>query len=116
MLPRILVTGATGQLGSYLLRELRNRDAAVVAWTGSRRGELFGDALQPVDLRDADAVNVAFRAARPDIVIHTAALAAVGDCYRDPDAAHAINVQGTAQLAQHAASAGARLVHVSTDM
>jgi dTDP-4-dehydrorhamnose reductase len=115
-MPRILLTGASGQLGSYLLRELRERGASVVAWSGARRGELFGLPFQPVDLRDPNAVTAAFRAARPDIVVHTAALAAVGDCYRDPAAAHAINVEGSVRLAELAADAGARLVYVSTDM
>ena len=115
-MPRILITGASGQLGSYLLRTLRQRDASVVAWTGSRRGALFGYPLQPIDLRDADALAAAARTARPDIIIHTAALSAVGDCHRDPVAAHAINVEGTRRLAEHAASIGARLVHVSTDL
>jgi dTDP-4-dehydrorhamnose reductase len=113
-MPRILLTGASGQLGSYLLRALHNHE--VVAWTGSRRGELLGCPLHAVDLRDADRVRAAFRAARPDIVVHTAALAAVGDCYRDPVAATAINVGGSTCLAEEAATAGARLVHVSTDL
>lgn len=115
-MPRILITGASGQLGSYLLRALRTRDASVIAWSGSRRGTLFGYPLQPVDLRDADTVTAAFRTARPDIIIHTAALSAVGDCHRDPETARAINVQGTVRLAEHAAATGARLVYVSTDL
>src|SRR5437588_13085642 len=111
---RILVTGASGQLGGYLLRALRERDASVVAWSGSSRGVLFGYPLDPVDLRDPNAVTAAFRAARADIIIHAAALSAVADCYRDPRAAHAINVQGSVRLAELAADAGTRLVHVST--
>ena len=41
-------TGASGQLGSYLLRELHGR-AELIAWSGSRRGDLFGVPLLPVD-------------------------------------------------------------------
>jgi dTDP-4-dehydrorhamnose reductase len=113
---RILVTGASGQLGGYLLRELRTRGETVVAWSGSRSGDLFGVPLRPVELTDAAAVTDAFREARPDVVIHAAALARVSDCYRDPDRAHRVNAEGTATLASLAAAAGARLVLVSTDL
>jgi dTDP-4-dehydrorhamnose reductase len=113
---RILVTGASGQLGSYLLRELRQRDAAVIAWTGSQTGERFGYPLLPVDLRNGDVVVKAFCDARPDIVIHTAAMSAVADCVRDPAAAAAVNVQGTRLLAELADERKARLLNVSTDL
>ena len=47
---RLLLTGASGQLGGYLLREIVNVGFPVVAWSGSRTGQLFGVELQPVDL------------------------------------------------------------------
>ena len=81
---RILVTGASGQLGSYVLRELRTRDWPAVAWSLRRDAELFGYRCQSVDLRDTDQMVAAFRAANPDFVIHTAAMSGVGDCFRDP--------------------------------
>jgi dTDP-4-dehydrorhamnose reductase len=113
---RLLVTGASGQLGGYLLRELRDAGAAVTAWSGSRRGELFGVPLYPVDLADADAVAAAFREARPDAVIHAGAWARVADCHRDPGRASRVNTAGSRTLAELAAGAGARLLFVSTDM
>ena len=112
---RVLVTGASGQLGSYLLRELRRRGGEVVAWSGTRRGDLFGVPLRPVDLGDAGAVAGGFREARPDVVVHAGALAGVDDCHRDPGRAHQVNTHGTAVLAELAAAAGARFVYVSTD-
>jgi dTDP-4-dehydrorhamnose reductase len=113
---RILVTGASGQLGAYLLRELQRRGRDALAWTGSRRGELFGFNLQSVDLADRDAVVAAFRAARPDVVIHAAALSAIADCYREPQRAEQVNARGTGLLAELGAESGARLVYVSTDL
>jgi dTDP-4-dehydrorhamnose reductase len=113
---RILVTGASGQLGAYLLRELQGQALAVTAWSGSAAGELFGYALHPVDLVDLDAVKRAFAVAAPDAVIHTAALAKVADCHRDPAAAQRINTEATAHLAGLCRGAGVRLVHVSTDL
>jgi dTDP-4-dehydrorhamnose reductase len=111
---RVLVTGATGQLGSYLLRELCGH--ALIAWSGRTQGVRAGVTLQPVELADADAVGRAFREARPDVVIHTAALARVADTARDPVRAAAVNTAGTTTLAELAGAARARLIYVSTDL
>lgn len=113
---RFLVTGASGQLGAYLLRELAGGGEHVIAWSGTRTGSLFGCPLQPVNLADPDAVAAAFRQARPDAVIHAGAMSSVAECYRDPHRARRVNVDGTAILAELTAKIGARLLYVSTDM
>jgi dTDP-4-dehydrorhamnose reductase len=113
---RLLLTGASGQLGAYLLRELAAAGMKVTAWSGARRGELFGVPLQPVDLADSDAIAVAFRQARPEAILHAAAVASVAECHRDPERARRVNVGGTAALAELSAAASARLVLVSTDL
>lgn len=97
---RWLVTGAGGQLGAYLLDELRGE--RVTAWSGRA----------DVDLADARAVDDALRSANPDIILHAAALARVDDCRRDPDLARRTNVDVTARLAAF----GGRFVFVSTDL
>lgn len=112
---RLLITGASGQLGSYLLREVRD-ERGLTAWSGTSAGELFGASFLPVSLADRDGMAAAFRAARPDAVIHAAAWARLSDCHRDPDGARRINVDATAHLAELAATTGARLVLVSTDL
>jgi dTDP-4-dehydrorhamnose reductase len=113
---RILITGARGQLGPYLLRELAGRDIAVIAWSGSRRGEICGFPLQPVDLAQAEQINAAFQIARPTVVIHAGAITTVAECFRDPRRAEAINTQATGMLTDLAAQAGARLLFLSTDL
>jgi dTDP-4-dehydrorhamnose reductase len=113
---RILITGASGQLGGYLLRELRVGSESVITWSGSRRGELLGHSLRPIDLEDPDAITAAFHVARPDVVIHAAALARVSECYADPAKAQRVNTTATALLAKLSARSGARFVFVSTDL
>jgi dTDP-4-dehydrorhamnose reductase len=113
---RLLITGASGQLGGYVLRELSGRAMPVTAWCHQSRGELFGFALEPVDLRQRDAVATAFRAARPTAVLHLAGYPAIADCYRHPDMAWNINAEGTTLLAELAADAGARIIYTSTDL
>lgn len=85
---RVHVTGATGYLGSELVR-LRP-DAST----------------ERVEVRDADAVRYLFERVRPDVVIHTA--------YRQDDAE--VNTEGSENVARAAAAVGARLVHISSDV
>jgi dTDP-4-dehydrorhamnose reductase len=113
---RILVTGASGQLGGYLLRELASSGPEVVAWSGSRAGDLCGFPLRPVNLADADAVTAAFRQAAPSAVLHAGAVATVAECWRNPAHAQHVNARGSAVLADLCEQAGARLVLVSTDL
>src|SRR5437868_6600859 len=113
---RVLLTGANGQLGAYLLRELVHAAASVVGWSGSRSGRLFGVELQPVDLADPDKLADAFRRAAPTTVIHTAAVASIAECWRNPERAHQVNTHATTVLAELAEQARARFVHVSTDL
>src|SRR5262245_28294035 len=112
---RWLITGASGQLGGYLLRELQG-SSEVFAWSHSRAGELFGFPLHAVDLGQRDAVAAAFRQARPEVVLHLAACSAIADCYRHPEQARRINVEGTALLTELVTSVGARFVYTSTDL
>ena len=93
---RLFVTG----LGGYLGRELGRR-APAAGWEVSG---IVGSAQ--LDVRDAEGVRAAVRAARPDVVVHTA--------YRMDDAS--VNVDGTRAVAGAAAAIGARLVHLSTDV
>ncbi len=115
-LGRILVTGASGQLGSYLLRELRSRQVDATAWSRRPDVELFGIRCQSVDLCDTDQVVAAFHAAKPDVIIHAGAMSGVGDCFRDPDAARRTNATATRLLAELATRQSARLIYVSTDL
>jgi dTDP-4-dehydrorhamnose reductase len=113
---RVLVTGASGQLGHYLVRLLCGQGASLTAWSGMLCGEAFGVPLLPVDLGDPDAVAVAFRMAKPDLVLHVAAMAKITDCHRDQARAAQVNERGTVVLTELAAERSARLLLVSTDL
>ncbi|MGE3171869.1 MAG: NAD(P)-dependent oxidoreductase [Planctomycetota bacterium] len=103
--PRVLVTGATGFLGPFACRELRDR--AEVTATGRSGGD------RRVDLQDDDARDRLLAAAAPDRVLHLAALSRMAECAADPALARAINADVPAALAQRF---GPAFVYVSTDL
>jgi len=74
---RVLVTGASGFTGRYMVAELRAQGCHVVALGGAGS---HTDANEHVaaDLRDPAALVGAVESAHADMVIHLAALAFVG--------------------------------------
>ena len=113
---RVLLTGASGQLGAYLLDALVARGHEVRAWTGVTEG-IRGDlALRPVDLTNADATVRQLAADDPEVVIHAAALSAADAVRRDPERGHALNVSATERLAHWCRARGRRLIFTSTDL
>ena len=113
---RVLVTGASGQLGPYVIRRLVTNGQTVIAWGWSCTRSLFGETLWSVDLTDHGAAADAFTQAHPDVVVHAAAVSQVNQAYQDPERAQAVNVTATQLLVQLAAKQRARLIYLSTDM
>lgn len=94
---RILVTGATGFLGTHLTRALVHADAAVHTFVRQARGS-DGRIHQHIgDLTDAPSIRAAVRSAKPDVVFH---LAAYGTTPVQADTAQmrAVNVGGVQHL------------------
>jgi dTDP-4-dehydrorhamnose reductase len=111
---RVLVTGASGLLGGRLAALLA-RGADVVA---ARHREPVPDGLPevPLDLLSDASVEAAFAEARPEVVLHSAALSDPDAMEQTPEKARAHNVEGTARVAQAARRHGTRLVTLSTDL
>lgn len=84
---RVLVTGATGFIGRWLVEELR-----------AAGHELVGRPDERVEITDAAAVAGLVEDARPEGVVHLAAVSFGPDASRDPDAAMLVNARGTRLL------------------
>jgi dTDP-4-dehydrorhamnose reductase len=98
----ILITGATGHLGSRTAARAAAAGWSVVGTYFSAPGPTADEQL---DIRDRAAVRELIERVRPDVVIHTAA---GRDDWR-------VMADGAAHVAAAAAAVGARLVHVSSD-
>jgi len=108
---KVLVTGGAGYIGSHTCKALAAAGHEPVAYdnlsTGHRDAVRWGP-LVAADILDRDALSKAFATHRPDVVIHFAALAYVGDSVLAPDRYYTVNVTGTCTLlsAMHAAGVG----------
>lgn len=102
-------------VGRALLARLE-ADERWLAVPWSRRAALPGREARRVELTDAEARERAWREARPDAVLHLAAISSIGGCLADPEGARALNVEASAWLAARAAEAGVPLVLASTDL
>ncbi len=109
--PAVLVTGAGGQLGRYLMSCLADAGYPVTG-TGAHEGDSVDRVL---DITDPEQVSNVVSNVRPDVVIHAAAYTDVDGCERDPAHANLVNGEGAANIARAARDAGAWALAVGTD-
>ena len=108
---RVLVTGAGGQLGSYLRPALVAAGADVVG-VGSQERPGVDHVLNIID---GHAVYRSLEQLAPTIVINAAAYTDVDGAERNPDQAREVNETGAKNVAIAANAVGAYLIGVSTD-
>lgn len=112
---RVLVTGHTGFKGAWLTLWLRRMGAVVTGYSLDPPSEPSLFKLAGVDadadwvradLRDADALAETVERVRPEVVVHMAAQALVGEGYAHPAETFEVNVQGTVNLLEALRTAG----------
>lgn len=101
---KILVTGASGQLGHDLVIELNKRGH-----------EVIGVGSKALDITDCDAVMCKLTELRPDAVVHCAAYTAVDNAEDDKERCDAVNHIGTENVAKACEKIDAKLLYLSTD-
>jgi len=110
---RLLVTGASGLLGSKLceLATIKNYE---VYSAYSQHEPLYGLRIQ-VDVSNRGDVEKIFEKVNPEAVVHAAALTNVDRCESEKELAWKINVEGTINIAESCKKHRAFLVYISTD-
>ena len=102
-LPRILITGGSGQVGCCLKAQLQGC------------AEFSAPDSAVLDISNRDSVWRAVEAFRPDYIINAAAYTAVDKAESDAERAFAVNRDGARHLAEAAEATGAAMLHISTD-
>jgi dTDP-4-dehydrorhamnose reductase len=110
---KVLVTGASGLLGSKLVETAEKKGYEVYS------GDIVNQTLHGIpvrfDISDKKQVDETFDRINPDAVVHCAAMTDVDKCETERDLAWKINVVGTEHIVKAAKNSGAFLIYVSTD-
>lgn len=101
---KILVTGASGQLGYDVCRELEKRNA-----------EYKGVGSRDFDLSDPQAAYAYVLNYAPDAVVHCAAYTAVDKAEEERGLCRKINAGGTEAIARCCRDLNAKMLYISTD-
>ncbi len=100
---RILLTGATGQVGFELLKTLEPL------------GKVIAPSRKEMNLANAGAVREMIRSVRPRWIVNPGAYTAVDKAESEPELAYAINAEAVKAIGQEAREIRAAVVHFSTD-
>jgi UDP-glucose 4-epimerase len=98
----VFVTGAAGFIGSALCRHLLTLGHRVVGYDDLSRGrrEFLPDGVHLVhgDIRDGDRLRAAVAEAKPESLVHLAAMHFIPDCIARPKETMEVNVEGTRRV------------------
>jgi dTDP-4-dehydrorhamnose reductase len=101
---KVVVTGAAGQLGHDVLKELERKNHKAFAVDRSQ-----------LDITNEEDVQAYIEEIKPDVILHCAAYTNVDAAETDEEAAYQVNAAGTEYLAKAAKRIGASMLYVSTD-
>ena len=91
---RILIIGASGFVGKYLLKHYKNEEVY-----GTYSGRPFAGTF-PLEITSGADVKAAFEKIKPELVFLPAAYSDVNGCETNPDMSFNVNVKGTKNVAE----------------
>lgn len=102
---KIVVLGASGQLGSCLKKVAAERNITDISFPGE----------QEANILDSDLLDKLFASEKPSFVINCAAYTAVDKAEDEQDICRKVNREGAANIAKNCVKHDATLIHISTD-
>jgi nucleoside-diphosphate-sugar epimerase len=119
--PRLVVTGATGHIGSRLIHALRPGEFDRVTLVDDLSTQRYASLMNlpagvDFDFHEEDIceADLTRRFEGHDVVVHLAAITDAVSSVRIAERVHAVNWRGTERVAQACAQTGCRLVFTST--
>ena len=106
---KVFVTGVGGQLGHDVMKELEKRGHEAIG------SDVQGDCDYVLDITDKNAVSAVLTEVQPDAVIHCAAWTAVDLAEEMEEKVRAVNVSGTANIADACKALDCKMMYISTD-
>lgn len=101
---KVLVTGANGQLGYDVVKELKLQNI-----------ECYGATRKDFDLCNFFIMEKFITEYNPDVIIHCAAYTAVDKAEDEPEVCRAVNAGGTENIAKICKKIDAKMLYISTD-
>lgn len=104
LIVKVLVTGANGQLGYDVVKELQKQNI-----------ECYGTSRQDFDIVDFEATEKFITNYMPDAVIHCAAYTAVDKAEDEQCLCYLVNASATENIAEICKKINAKMLYISTD-
>lgn len=101
---KILITGASGQIGKHLILQFANTEHSIIALD-----------RQQLDITDLDKTEQLFKYYQPELSINLAAYTAVDLAEENSAQAFSVNQLGAENVSKAAANIDAPIIHLSTD-
>lgn len=101
---KVLVTGANGQLGYDVVKELQKQNI-----------ECYGASRQDFDIVDFEVTENFIKNYMPDVVIHCAAYTAVDKAEDEQGLCYLVNASATENIAEICKKINAKMLYISTD-
>jgi dTDP-4-dehydrorhamnose reductase len=112
---KVLITGASGFLGRYLLKD-SPQNTQILAQYFKHPIHSTGDEVQSLELDLTKSPFDKLAEFKPDVIIHAAAQSSIDACESKPEEAWRINFEATEKLVDFAKEMKCRFIYTSTDI